>query len=102
MVWQRSILPIFTFLFLVSAAFLPASSGQESLAVMPVIGLLLTGLIVGAVFVFVKPRIEQALVGAFPQLESNRFINLIFVGVLVLISLSLATMVMRSLKLGGR
>ena len=71
-------------------------------AAMPIIGFLVTGLIVGAVFVFVRPRIEQAAVGAIPQLQSNRVVNLIFVGTLALISIGLAGALLRAFGVGGR
>ena len=87
--------------YIVTGGVEPGSIPETSLAVMPILGFLLTGLIVGAVFVFIKPQIEQAVLGVVPQLASNRFVNLVMVGVLVLVSLSIAGFALKIVGVRG-
>ncbi len=64
------------------------------------LGLLLSALIVGGVFTFIKPRLDSLITGAIPQVQTNRFVALVVTGILALTSLWVANQIARLLRVG--
>lgn len=65
------------------------------------IHLLLSALVIGAVFVYIKPKLDAFAEQAMPSLQTSVFGKILITGALVLAAMFLANFGLRALKVRG-